>query len=380
MASQTMRAMRERVNPTESSLVVPFALWPEQGEAAAWVAQPDWPALPWLQAAMHQPVQVAWVWDVHADAARPHLSLPHEWLYAAQRGWPLSDGQLPWAAQAACDAGLARAGDGSAWGLVSVCHWQMTHGSATLTDPAEWAVDDATDAALFGAMQDFFAQDGLALHRHQPGHWLVTAPHLATLPTASLERVIGQDVHGWWVGTAASPAVDAATVRLWRRLQNEMQMVLYTHPVNAQRPVPINSFWLHGTGALPLPAQALTPSPVGSLPVTSLPLTASPVALPPALQQAMAALHQAGRASHFAAWCQAWRDLDAALAAWAAGHTQPITLYLCGRTQARQLILHPSAQHTGRWRGLAQRLRHLVAAPPDGRRVLFESDPVEASA
>jgi hypothetical protein len=40
-----------------------------------------------------------------------------------------------------------------------------------------------------------------------------------------------------------------------RRLQNEMQMLLYTHPLNdvreARRELPVNSFWLSGTGALP---------------------------------------------------------------------------------------------------------------------------------
>ena len=42
-----------------------------------------------------------------------------------------------------------------------------------------------------------------------------------------------------------------------RRLQNEMQMLLYTHPLNdervSQRLLPVNSFWLSGSGALTQP-------------------------------------------------------------------------------------------------------------------------------
>ena len=98
------------------------------------------------------------------SAAQPSLSLPHEQVRAQQLGWPVVDGLLPWAAQAAEQAGRAQAGDGSAWGWVSLCHWQVSHGLATLTDPHELAIDDDTDATLFAAMHAFFAEDGLALH------------------------------------------------------------------------------------------------------------------------------------------------------------------------------------------------------------------------
>ena len=45
-------------------------------------------------------------------------------------------------------------------------------------------------------------------------------------------------------------------VKTLTRLQNEMQMLLYTHPFNdvrdSQRKLPVNSFWISGTGDLPL--------------------------------------------------------------------------------------------------------------------------------
>ena len=72
------------------------------------------------------------------------------------------------------------------------------------------------------------------------------------LATASLDRVIGRVLDPWM------PRGDAS--RPLRRLQQEMQMLLYTHPVNEERTrgglLPVNSFWVSGSGALPdrLPA------------------------------------------------------------------------------------------------------------------------------
>jgi hypothetical protein len=179
------------------------------------------------------------------------LSLPHEHCLAQAMGWTAVDGALPWAAQRALALGLIPASSPSAppaaWGFISLCHWQVSNGQVTLGDPTHLSVDEATDAALFEAMVGFFAEDGLTLHRDVPGRWLVQSPLLADLPTASLDRVIGRNIDPWLVGGAAPSGV----ATLLRRLQNEMQMLLYTHPVNAQRGLSINSFWLHGTGALP---------------------------------------------------------------------------------------------------------------------------------
>ena len=66
------------------------------------------------------------------------------------------------------------------------------------------------------------------------------------LPTASLDRVAGQTVDPWMPRQAQAKTL--------RRLQNEMQMLLYTHPLNDERArykLPsINSFWVSGTGTL----------------------------------------------------------------------------------------------------------------------------------
>ena len=285
--------------------VLPFALWHEAQPLKTPAVAPLAQTLPGLS---------RWLARARADtssrtgdALQPSLSLPHEHAQAHALGWSPVDGLLPWAAQAASDAGWAVPGDGSAWGIVTLCHWQVSHGLATLTDPEALALSEVEDQTLFEAMQPFFAEDGLRLHRWRVGHWLVSAPALAQLPTAALERVIGEDVDAWLVGGDAPDD----TARVWRRLQNEMQMLLYTHAVNAQRRVPVNSFWLHGTGAMPATRPHAPPPP--------------PFA-PPALH----ALRRAWLAHDLPAWLAAWQALDA--------HTDWTgveQLLLCGAHQAR---------------------------------------------
>lgn len=285
--------------------VLPFALWHEAQSLKTPAVAPLAKTLPglsrWLgRARADTPTRTG-------DAQQPSLSLPHEHAQAQALGWPVVDGLLPWAAQAACDAGWAVPGDGSAWGIVSLCHWQVSHGLATLTDPDALALSEVEDQTLFDAMQPFFAEDGLRLQRWRVGHWLVSAPALAQLPTAALARVIGEDVDAWLVGGDAPDA----TARVWRRLQNEMQMLLYTHAVNAQRRVPVNSFWLHGTGAMPTPI-------------------AHPAAQPLASTASLEALRRAWLARDLSAWLTAWQALDAEID-WR-GVEQ---LQLCGAHQAR---------------------------------------------
>ena len=100
-------------------------------------------------------------------------------------------------------------------------------------------------APLLAAMEPYFAEDGITLTYQAPLRWLARGELFRTLPTASLDRVIGQTIDRWM------PAGDAG--RSLRRLQQEMQMLLYTLPLNDARQrgglLPVNSFWASGSGA-----------------------------------------------------------------------------------------------------------------------------------
>jgi hypothetical protein len=177
------------------------------------------------------------------------LSPPHERAWALATGWSAIDGGLPWAARTAAERGLAVNDGTDGWAFITLCNWHVSNGQVTLGDPAYLPIDEATDATLFKAMHNFFAEDGIALHPYKPGQWLAQSPLLADLPTASLDRVIGRNIDPWLVGSHVAADALSPAAKLLRRLQNEMQMLLYTHPVNDSRSLTINSFWVHGTGA-----------------------------------------------------------------------------------------------------------------------------------
>lgn len=186
--------------------------------------------------------------DPAADdgADESSLSPPHERVLARALGWPLADGLLPWAAR---EMGTPPAGDEAAgWGWVTPAHWAVGADQVTLLPPAALSLQEADARAVFDAVLPLFEGDGARLLWQGPDRWAVCHPSLATLPTASLDRVMNRGIDLWLPRAAGQGAA-----RLWRRLQNEVQMLLHEHPLNQAREarglLPVNSFWLSGTGA-----------------------------------------------------------------------------------------------------------------------------------
>ena len=258
------------------------------------------------------------------------LSPPHERVLADALGLPAApDGLIPWAALAAGKAGLP---PGKAWAFVTPCHWAMGREHATLTDPAGLALTADEAHTLHAAMQPYFGTEGITLHPTTPGRWLAEGEVFRTLPTASLDRVLGRNVDAW--------LPDKTTAASLRRLQNEMQMLLYTHPLNdtrsANRQRTVNSFWLSGSGALP----------------ASVAAQAAPPTTPHTLAQAVFA-------DDWAAYAAAWAALDAGevaqlLARQKAGQT--VRLTLCGDRHAQTFESTPT--------GVFSRISSLFSAMP----------------
>jgi hypothetical protein len=288
--------------------LIPFALWTTHGPEASVLAKADLPNLrTWLAQSKRVDVQV----DAVQEPLLATLSPPHERAWAQAAGWSLVDGCLPWAARAAAENGLAAKDATDGWAYISLCNWHVSNGQVTLGDPAYLQIDEATDATLFKAMQSFFAEDGITLHPYKPGQWLAQSPLFADLPTASLDRVIGRNIDPWLVGSHVDADALSLAAKLLRRLQNEMQMLLYTHPVNDGRRLTINSFWVHGTGALPSNAN-------------------KPAQQEPAV---IHTLRQGALQQDLMGWLEAWQHVDVLviapmLARVAAG--EPQRLVLCG--------------------------------------------------
>ncbi len=187
----------------------------------------------------------------HRVAGTPR-SMPAEVLRARLLGLPNADGQVPWAALRALQCGLDAA---QPWGFVHPCHWALGADHTRLEDPSTLALDEAASRALLDAMQPYFAGDGLTLVFDTPARWLVHGEPLRGLRCTSLARAIGQNVADLHAEIQAEN--QSLTPARWLlRLQSEMQMLLYQHPLHdvrkAQGLAPVNSFWLDGTGEWPV--------------------------------------------------------------------------------------------------------------------------------
>ncbi len=271
------------------------------------------------------------------------LFMPHERVLARALGLQAdslgaTQGLIPWAAlqarQSIEDAASGEsASPGKAWAFVTPCHWSMGREHATLTDPAALALTAAESQNLMAAMQPYFAEDGITLHYAAPDTWLAEGELFRTVPTATLERVLGRNVDAWL------PPAQSPPTKTLRRLQNEMQMLLYTHPLNdarsAQRQQTVNSIWISCTGALDGAA----------------PLGATDAGLKLAKNLTSAAM-----ADDWAAYASAWQALDAgpvaellalqsgtcsSTAATGKAAKQAVSLTLCSETSAQTFVTAP---------------------------------------
>jgi hypothetical protein len=130
---------------------------------------------------------------------------------------------------------------------------------------------------------------------------------------------MGQDLAPWQPAQGESAKL--------RRLQNEMQMLLYTHTVNDARnrvrTATINSIWLYGTGEF-----------MGIQPQVS-----TNIDMPRSL--ADAALKE-----DWSAWAKAWEQLDATACADLLKRIQAgeaVVLTLCGERSALRYELRPKS-------------------------------------
>ncbi len=124
--------------------------------------------------------------------------------------------------------------------VVTPCQWSVGIDNIRMDNPDDLQLTDAESRALFATVQPYFSEDGIELTYDSPLRWLAQSQTLQGLALASLDRVIGRNVDVWQPQSSASKAI--------RRLQNEMQMLLYTHPLNEAREArglpTVNSFWL----------------------------------------------------------------------------------------------------------------------------------------
>jgi len=138
-------------------------------------------------------------------------------------------------------------------------------------------------AQLCAALNEHFAGQGMEFFAPHPQRWYVRLDRLPGIETVPLSQAAGRNVRGL--------LPKGAEEAHWHRVFNEIQMLLFAHPVNEAREVrgelPVNSLWLWGGGA-----NALLQKTYASV----------------SSDEALAGMFAAAAGIPFSNWPEQWRD------------------------------------------------------------------------
>ena len=178
-------------------------------------------------------------------------TLPHE-RWVARRFGTVASGT-----GAADEAPLApymlRADGGepgtSTWACVQPVHVRIAHDHLVLIDPASLALTDAEASTLLDVARPLIEELGVRIEAPKPTRWYLASDAFGTLAGASPLRASGRNIEIWLPHEAHT----GERSRAWMKLQNEVQMAWFEHPVNEAREArglpSVNSIWFHAQGA-----------------------------------------------------------------------------------------------------------------------------------
>ena len=113
---------------------------------------------------------------------------------------------------------------------------------ATIAHPASFELTNDEADALFDAVSGLWADRAISALPLNARQWRIWLDPIASTRSLTPSAMAEMRLTDWW------PQEDS--LREWRRLLNEIQMVWHEHPVNLAREergeVPINSLWLYG--------------------------------------------------------------------------------------------------------------------------------------
>lgn len=131
------------------------------------------------------------------------------------------------------------------WLLVTPVHLTLQRDFFSMT--ATLTPSNADSLSFIASLNAHFADDGYIFSLTPSQQWLLKLPQRRKLLTLPCSQVIGRDTRPYM------PKGEDVT---WAaQLTNEIQMLLFEHPINQTREargeLAVNSIWLSGTGALP---------------------------------------------------------------------------------------------------------------------------------
>jgi hypothetical protein len=138
------------------------------------------------------------------------------------------------------------------WLYAAPVHLVLQRDTFSLAAPAPLILDADESTALTAALNQHFEADGLAFFWHE-NTWFLRLENNPHINTTAPEAALNKDI------SAYLPTGEGATK--WAAFSNELQMLLFEHPVNVAREAKklpaINSIWCYGGGFV---AQAPSPA------------------------------------------------------------------------------------------------------------------------
>jgi hypothetical protein len=135
------------------------------------------------------------------------------------------------------------------WACVQPVHVRIAHDHLVLIDPASLELSDDEASVLLAVARPLIEELGVRIDAPKPARWYLSGDGFGTLAGASPLRASGRNIEIWLPHEAHS----GERSRTWMKLQNEVQMAWFEHPVNEAREArglpSVNSIWFHAQGA-----------------------------------------------------------------------------------------------------------------------------------
>ena len=137
------------------------------------------------------------------------------------------------------------------WLFATPVHLKLGRDNFVLADPAMLSISDEEANALIVSLNAHFSQPDFYLkgfHLYFYQHiWFLGLDADPQITTSNISTVINQDIFPYL------PKGNGALA--WANWQNELQMLLFSHPVNMARgargELAVNSLWCYGLAASP---------------------------------------------------------------------------------------------------------------------------------
>lgn len=133
---------------------------------------------------------------------------------------------------------------GRNWLMAEPSHLRVDRDRALLADTGILAIAQDEADALIASLNQLFEPDGITFYAPAPNRWYAGLAAPSKAEFTPLCDVVGEDVN------RHLPKGENGLI--WSRFLNELQMLLYTHPVNdareAQGVPTINTVWFWGEG------------------------------------------------------------------------------------------------------------------------------------